>query len=98
MRRGLAHTWALVSAADTRALQGLHNKAVDITAVSTDNFTQLSIFTELQAHMVPAPSKSAVKLIVPAPSKSYVENHAQKRIFCFFANVVSVWLPGRTRG
>ena len=73
-------------------------KAVDITAVSTDNFTQLSIFTELQAHMVPAPSKSAVKLIVPAPSKSYVENHAQKRIFCFFANVVSVWLPGRTRG
>ena len=94
MRRGLAHTWALVSAADTRALQGLHNKAVDITAVSTDNFTQLSIFTELQAHMVPAPSKSAVKLIVPAPSKNRTSKiyHAQKRIFfCECSFCLAAW-------
>ena len=39
-------TWALV----WRPIRELHEpfKAVDITAVSTDNFKQLSIFTELQ--------------------------------------------------
>jgi len=59
-------------------------KAVDITAVSTDNFTQLSIFTELQAHMVPAPSKSAVKLIVPAPSKNRTSKITPRNGFFVF--------------